>query len=62
MHQPVEIVFHVEIDSDRQADLPVLLRGTLDAWAAVGMIGDVAVWAVYETNYYPQAVLPLAGL
>lgn len=50
-----EIVIVVEVDPDRLAEFPVAIRGTLDAWADLGLIGNVAAWSVYAT--VPQAAL-----
>jgi hypothetical protein len=58
MQNVKEIVIHVELDPERLAVFPVVIRGTLDAWAQMGMIGDVAAWAVYESHWQP----PFEGL
>jgi hypothetical protein len=48
-----EIVILVEVEPDRLADLPAVLRGTLDAWADLLGIGDLATWAVYAAACQP---------
>lgn len=53
-----EIVILVEMDPDRLAEFPATIGATLDVWADLGLTGDEATWAVYESVYQP----PIPGL
>ncbi len=53
MREWKEIVILVEVDPDRLAEFPALIRGTLDAWSTLIGIGDTATWAVYASACQP---------
>lgn len=48
-----EVVILVEVDPARLAEFPAVIQGTLDAWAQLVGIGDVATWSIYASACQP---------